>query len=873
MALTIDDVLAWDPEALDRTADKLNQHQKTLLALQDELTAGEPPGSWQHAAAERARRRHWDLDERILDVAAEVRAVAVTIDVVAPALRRARNEILGQLQHARDHGFTVDHKTLTVRPPADPADEGTAAAHRTKAREIADELARALHTAQEVDSDVANALSTAAAGRVDGGSGTLAEAMAQLPHLEGSYAEALKVARDQAATDAAIIADALERGLEADELEAGTRLLDQINERLTSGEKLSASEAAYVETWLNAIGADDLASLPDRLTEDQLGPIADAILNYSNPQLHQADSGVVVHTPPSVVPPRTFIPLTSMPEAIQELATLRPGHETDSGLLVGVEPDTQTLTRRDGGSWGLDKIDQGEFDDVRNYDKLAGWARLLDSASEGVQGGDTFSRSLAEQAIQAKQDLNAIAETAESRPEEYTPPSRNGYLDRAELDEGRFNDDDLSRLLSVAARNEDGSADLLLDVQSRRSLLTLNWDNTAGAQDLVAAATDRGPEHGSGDPGRQAEAALVVMSDVAQDPARWHDLTAAPMTDAIVDVGIRWRDTFGGDSVSVNDVQLNGADPLDRPVGPKVQMVNEDLRGYLSFVAGAENEAAGRFHASLIDYGDGLVRSALAGEESVDLRNALTWAGHADGRMTEAYIDQALDPDEEQNDRKVAEIIAKNREIAANKVSASVGTSLAGSGSAAVPGAGPFLSAGINGFSRPMLDEIFALQDVPDYTEVEREDREAQLKDAREWASSARDHRFAGLVASQHADSPDYADLFDSEGQLRELDEIRTDGGDLADLRGLADTMLDDWNSIHPTEVDMDKEYDDRRDGHVEGAGADADREDKGLRDDDAARRHLYGDYDLRTREPGSRGVGGLTRSVLDMAHEKIGTA
>lgn len=886
MTVTIDDVLAWDPATLECVAEALNAHRRTLLGLQDELDTGAPPASWLHVAAERARTNHRRLDARILDLATEVRAVAVAIDVVTPTLRRAQQLIASQLAFARDHGFTVDHATLTVTPPADPADDGTAELQQVRAQGIADELARALATAREVDLDVAGTLEAAASAGYDGGTGSLTEAMSQLPHLEGDYAEATRLARRQAGVDAAMLGRSLEAGLDAGALAASTRLLDRINERLDAGERLSASEAAYVATWVDTLGAERLASLADRVTDlvgvlhagepdhareqlvrARLAPVADAILSYSNPHAHQSDSGVAQHTSPEAGPPRSFITLAAMPAAIRALTSLRLGLVSDSGARVGVEPGT----RPGGGATGatVQTVDQHQFDDVRGYDAFGGWARLLDSASEGVEGGDRFSRDLAEQAIQAKQDLNAIAETAESHPEQYQTLGRGGYGDTAELDLERFNDDGISTLLSVAARNEDGASNVLLDLDSRRALLQLNWNDATGAQELVAAGTDRDPTTGTGHPARQAEAALAVMSDVARDPVRWQELTGEPMTDAIVDVGIRWRDTFGEVSTTVSDVRLDGVDALERPVGPAVQLVDDDLRGFLAFAASAGDHDAVRFHASLIDNGDRLVRAALDGDHAGDLRAALTWAGHAEGRMTEVHIDLARDPDEAGNDREVAEIIARNREIAAHKMMASVATSLAGSGVAPIPVAGPALSAGINAFSRPVLDQAFVPHEVPDYTEIEHEHREAELSDARLAADAERDHRFARLVWDR-VDPADYPRLHDETGGLRPLEALQRDVDSLGQLARLTDSMLDDWNRRHPDDVTLADEYDAALRAHLEGAAVDAERHDPSL-DDDKARRSLYGDYDIRTRVPSSLGPGARTHSALELEHARVG--
>ena len=187
-------------------------------------------------------------------------------------------------------------------------------------------------------------------------------------------------ARTQAGIDAALLHDAMVIGpgeTALASLERATRILSDINARIEYGAKLTPAEATYIATWISAVGAIRLgrlhhlvdrsleAVMPGRslsirqaAVDSRLGPVADAILNYSNPARHQP--GAVA------TDGEGRVSLAAMPRAIQLLLRTR---SCDPGQ-VGIHRPT-----------------------------LCAWSRLLACASESAVGGHAFSLALARQAL------------------------------------------------------------------------------------------------------------------------------------------------------------------------------------------------------------------------------------------------------------------------------------------------------------------------------------------------------------------------------------------------------------------------------------------------------------------------------------------
>jgi hypothetical protein len=192
--VSIAELLDWQPSTLGTVADALVRSRKQLVDLQDEVDDATPPWSWAGGAGDRARTAHERLRLRLLDMAAEVSDVAVNLDDADGRLAGAKRSLEDALTAARTQGFTVDHVTGTVTDPQTYDDEGLAAHAHRRVREIADDISAALTAADRADADLASALRAAARGRVDGGTGSLADAVVQLPTSMDDLSQAELVA-------------------------------------------------------------------------------------------------------------------------------------------------------------------------------------------------------------------------------------------------------------------------------------------------------------------------------------------------------------------------------------------------------------------------------------------------------------------------------------------------------------------------------------------------------------------------------------------------------------------------------------------------------------------------------------------------------
>lgn len=173
--VSIGDIRAWQPDALDAAFDALTSRQDTLLGLADELDAARVPPGWSGDAASSAASWHGTLAERtrriVAGVSAVRRAVGETSDAVV-AVGRA----LGEAESlARFHGFAIGDDSLVsdVHPPVVAAADVDAVA-RERARvqaEIIDRLEQILRRADDVDADFSGVLGRAARDEIDDGSG------------------------------------------------------------------------------------------------------------------------------------------------------------------------------------------------------------------------------------------------------------------------------------------------------------------------------------------------------------------------------------------------------------------------------------------------------------------------------------------------------------------------------------------------------------------------------------------------------------------------------------------------------------------------------------------------------------------------------
>jgi hypothetical protein len=431
----------------------------------------------------------------------------------------------------------------------------------------------------------------------------------------------------------------------------------------------------------------------------------------------------------------------------------------------------------------------------------------------------------------------------------------------------KLDDATASDLLSAAALNEDASSELLLDDSRRQQILGLNWDDGDGAGDVIRAGTDRDPADGGGTD-LQAQAAMEVMSEIASDPKEYMERAAnESVSDAVVDMGMTWIDTFGQNVNSETDTHYNWntTDAIGRPLDYSVTLSDIDQQGFLQFIANTGDEDAIRFEAASQLYGQQLVSAALDGKYEIDpaftegleddvdprqlaLEGALEWAGRADGQIHQANIQWALDELGDDQAKERAELLAQNRSVASTKTAVktllSIGSTIGG---AAFPPAAPFLSVG-NALAIPIVDGVLQETPMPDFEAIsEQEAANLVVADALD-SESRRDYFLAQVALARGETVPE--SLLNPDGKtLRDFGEISNDDTGLDKLQAVSEGLIDNWNTAHrsdPRHVDADiGRYNEVRD-HTNPPIPPGDRRhgdpSRNWDDDHVAEENLYGD-------------------------------
>lgn len=178
---TLADVLSWDAGRLSSTAARLASSRSRLVDLQDEIDGAKPPLSWQAGAAIPARELHERLRLRLNDLAAEVSDVDMALEESIGNIKKAQAALQQRIDEAEGAGFTVargsgvimDSRTYETQTDADKAS--------ARMDEIAHSIKHWHNLANEADATLAKALNAAARGKVEGGAGSIADAVVQLP--------------------------------------------------------------------------------------------------------------------------------------------------------------------------------------------------------------------------------------------------------------------------------------------------------------------------------------------------------------------------------------------------------------------------------------------------------------------------------------------------------------------------------------------------------------------------------------------------------------------------------------------------------------------------------------------------------------------
>lgn len=631
------------------------------------------------------------------------------------------------------------------------------------------------------------------------------------------------------------------RGLEIDPSRAGLSLirqgnqrLEDINQRLAEGGRLTEAEKAYLDAWFNGVGAENLAALPgyvedatdippgmpgavaqsllDANRSTYLSPIADAIMNLSNP-----DKGGVAR-------------MENMPEAIQDLANTPIGEVADGSGLRWPELDED-------GHPVYDQTDPPDFT-VAGLDRFGGFVDLLETST--VEGGTIFTRELGEEALRVKQDLNAIAaNTSEAIRAMGGDPAQFDALRQATFD------DDVSDLLSVVARNQEAAGAMLVNDDDRQLLLGMPWYDDAGVVDVITSGTTRDPDNDSWMP---AAATMELMQEVGSDRDFYLGRMTEGISDAVVDAGINWMDTFArpAGSESPSDYGMYEDALGNEALG--VQLSPEDRANYLQFVSGTGDEDAMRFRGASVVYSEELVAEALDTGDATIVNRALAASGRLDGAITAADYEYALDRTGDEYDEAMAAHEAAVRRNAGFALGAKV-LWTAGSGALGVVTGGTgsvFLSVAGTAVIDPLINEVFDAGEPPvDQTPQTRE----ELFNADRLNQSAERNYFL-LSAYQQAgiDMPgEFPDLYQPDGSLRPYDEIvNSDQSSnlLQDLQQAQNRAEESWEGKpNRGDISFGEYYDTERNNIANGSYWRDEPSTSGWTDDDTARQRLYGEH------------------------------
>lgn len=701
----------------------------------------------------------------------------------------------------------------------------------------------------------------------------LAQVMPHLLGVRNPSADVTAMVSGQARVDAKLLKGAVDGKVDdagvLAQIGQAERFIKIINDRLANGGKMTAAEHSYLFTWFNTVGADDLAGLSKTVSShlppvpgyaqqgmmtSYVGVVSNAILNLSRPSLQrvtQYDNTVRIGRGAFSPTLREFdlnkdgvLDVHDMPQAIQDLMSMRIGESAH------------------GYRWGdVDEHGNPESDSlshVQNLEKFRGFASLM--AASTVTGGSEFSQDLGEYAIQAKQDLNALQANARRL-------TGWGGVNEEEWQglQTTLSDYPVSTLLGVTARNEDASANMLLDGDDRNALLGMNWDAGSGAADVIRAGTDRDPDGGGGSY-TQAEAAKALFTEIASDHFQYGARMNEQVSDAVIDSGITWMDTFGangtGDGIDDDghydpdvDVIVGGEDALGREIPFTLDMDDATRANFLQFVSGAGDSDAVRFHAAATVYSQGLISHALDHGTPTQVHEAMAYAGRLDGNITASDYESAIDHQEDKDDQAQAAHDAAVRRHAALKsaLNFTIGTA-ATIGGAVQPELAPFLAVGA-GAGTGIVDQV--IDDGPDPVPYAPQVREGLFDADQKGSSHTRDYLlFGAMLQTQNQGSEAInSGHYDIDGIVTQNADGSYSAKSLADIESredpqtslsavVSDYYNDVWPSHHHGTNQTDPAvFDTARDDVANGSHYDNDINDPdGWSNDRSAERWLYGD-------------------------------
>jgi hypothetical protein len=184
------DIRKWQSGPLDTAVGDLNKCADELIGLSDELAASGTPQGWKGQAADQARGKREDLNNRMERLVAGVAAVRRGMGEAADAAEALGHAIketedIAQRHHfvIRDDGSIVDNAPETAHDPAH-IDEYFRERQRIQT-ELADRVEQAVRRGTDIDNDLAAILTKADKGEVDDQGATSLQAAAAAGAKQG----------------------------------------------------------------------------------------------------------------------------------------------------------------------------------------------------------------------------------------------------------------------------------------------------------------------------------------------------------------------------------------------------------------------------------------------------------------------------------------------------------------------------------------------------------------------------------------------------------------------------------------------------------------------------------------------------------------
>jgi hypothetical protein len=565
-------------------------HAKLMAGQQDRTItlarAFEEAGTEAREAYERGRRAHGQVADGFLNNGTGVLDAGAhdaqawrllgqggqDMHDVAAALRQA----VGALDEAQAASTTVSDRmvadlnavvasyNLNLRTGGTPADRGAF-------------LDRAVQIVKTAAGDIRRITETY--------DGVLGKGAAQLADRGYTAAPADRFGSAAARRDAELLRTALADPDAADVLlDEATATVQALDAQVRAGQPLTAEQRRYLTEFADIAGTDTLLAISRQAdvgvqagADRAEAAVAGTLSALTNPELGgTADVAAL----PAVLRTLTDDPLSAVDD---------PGRRTD--LLH-------------------------QLDALPRYE---GVNQLLGATS--VPLGDQFSVTAGQQALKTSQLTAQVLDRAHfPQPLGFNTDAYRPQLEAAARGS--------SLQLANVSRNLDAAQTLLLDADTRRSLLVTPHVDQTGAVALLERATERVvPVTGTGPAAEQAAAAdarqnaevtAAVLTDIAQDPFGWREAVGkgTPISDALTGIVVDNIDALG--STDEATVIVPTPRRIDEGFWGGITLGKDDAQDVLTFV-GAGRSADGpdadlvRVHAAAQQFTQHQVLEAASG--------------------------------------------------------------------------------------------------------------------------------------------------------------------------------------------------------------------------------------------------------------------